>query len=324
MATKVGIGFIGVGGIAQWGHLKQLCTLPQADLVGYFDIDTKRSEDTAKQYGGYVFPSIDALLSEKKIKAVYICVPPFAHGEPEEKAIAAGKALFVEKPLATAFDVAERIGKKLAAKKLVNAVGYNWRYEAITTELKRRLKSSEIIGASGWWVGDRPGVWWWRRKGKCGGQHVEQTTHIFDIANYFIGSQPVSVYAVGRKLKHYPEPEHDVEDISTVTVAYKNGVIANIWSSDVMDGRAARVNIEFFAVNRKYELGLSTLKCFEKNYTEIANTNNPYRDEDEIFLKAVATGNPSQIRATYATSLITHRVTMAADRSLKSGKVERV
>ncbi len=320
---KIGIGFIGVGGIAQWQHLKLLSTLPQARLVGYYDKDEKRVADTIKQYGGVAFGSMDDLLADTDIKAVYVCLPPFAHGEAEEKVIAAGKAIFVEKPLATDLATAERTGKKIAAKKLINAVGYNWRYQANTAELKKRLKPADIVGVSGWWCGGRPGVWWWRQKKTCGGQHIEQTTHIFDIANYVIESQPVSVYAVARKLNHYKEPDHTVEDISSATVTYKNGVIANIWSSDVMGWRSSRVTCEFFGVERRYELS-GTLKCWEKNYTEIQNANDPYRHENELFLKAVATKNQSLMLATYATSLTTHRVTMAADRSMKSGRVEKV
>lgn len=321
--NQVGIGFIGVGGIAQWQHLKQLSALPQARLIGYYDVDEMRVADTVRQYGGVAFRSMDDLLSDRDIQAVYVCLPPFAHGEAEEKVIAAGKAIFVEKPLATNLTTAERIAKKIGAKKLINAVGYNWRYQTNTAELKRRLKPSDIIGASGWWCGGRPGVWWWRQKKTCGGQHIEQTTHIFDIANYVIDSPPVSVFAVGRKLKHYREPDHTVEDISSVTVTYKNGVIANIWSSDVMGGRSSRVSCEFFGVDRRYELG-GTLKCWEKDYIEIQNANDPYRCEDELFLRAVATKNQSLMLATYDTSLVTHRVTMAADRSMKSGKVVTV
>jgi predicted dehydrogenase len=42
-------------------------------------------------------------------------------------------------------------------------------------------------GIPGYWVGGMPGVWWWRRRDTSGGQAVEQTIHLFDLARYLFG-----------------------------------------------------------------------------------------------------------------------------------------
>src|SRR5687767_15597770 len=103
----VKLGFIGVGGISR-SHLKDIQAMPdEAEIVGMVDLNREQAEKMAAEYGGRVFDAADALARE--VDALYICVPPFAHGEPERAAIEARKPFLVEKPVALTMETAREI-----------------------------------------------------------------------------------------------------------------------------------------------------------------------------------------------------------------------
>ncbi|MGN6504874.1 MAG: Gfo/Idh/MocA family protein [Tepidisphaeraceae bacterium] len=327
MPEPVGVAIIGVGHIVIHEHLKHLHAMPNARLVGYLRNKSGRAAQAAEQFGGRLYDDADAIFRDPAVQAVYISVPPFAHGDLELKALAAGKAIFIEKPIATTLETAVAIAEKARATRAVTAVGYHWRYQATTQQVMRELAGMPVLGGCGWWCGDRPGVWWWRDKKTSGGQPTEQTTHLFDLANYILNARPISVYATGRPLNIYPEKEHTIDDMSVAQVRYDNGAAVSIWSSDVMRGRSSKVGLELYAVDRRYDIEFGKMKRWDRDsMTEIndADTDNAYRAVNEAFIHAVQTGDRSRILADYETSLLTHRVTMAVERSIASGAVESI
>ena len=68
------------------------------------------------------------LIALERLDAVFICIPPFAHGDVESAVIAAGLPFFVEKPLSLDIAAAERVARQLQQRSLVTGVGYHWRY----------------------------------------------------------------------------------------------------------------------------------------------------------------------------------------------------
>ena len=68
------------------------------------------------------------LIAMESLDAVYICIPPFAHGDVEAAVIAAGLPFFVEKPLSLDIAAAEAIAREVQQRGLITAVGYHWRY----------------------------------------------------------------------------------------------------------------------------------------------------------------------------------------------------
>src|SRR5438034_10131215 len=107
----VRIGFAGTGGIAG-AHLINLVRIPDAEVVALYDVDKERCELAMRRINGQqeqlvrpggteprklqakVYTDFHAMLTEAGLNAVYICVPPFAHGDLEFAAIDAGVALF--------------------------------------------------------------------------------------------------------------------------------------------------------------------------------------------------------------------------------------
>lgn len=319
----VRIGFIGTGGIAQM-HMRNFQRIPDAHVVGMFDVAPDRAQSAAAMFPGcQAYDSHQALL-KSGIDAVYVCVPPFAHERQELDAAAAGVHLFVEKPIATSVEKALEIEEAVARAGVIAAVGYNWRWLDITDRTVELLKGRPIALALGYWLGGMPGVSWWRRKDQSGGQIVEQTTHIFDLVRYLLG-EVESVYAAGYKGLMTDVPDYSTEDASSVTLKFASGTVAVINSTDVLPSGAGKVGIDLIGRDFRLVHDNRTLTVYGKGERQIYDAQmDPYLLEDQTFVAAVASGDGSALRSTYGDAVKTHLVTMAANRSLETGQVEKV
>lgn len=314
MAIKVG--FIGTGGIAS-NHFNHLTKL-NVEFAGLCDTDEERAKAAADRLGGRAFTDYRRMLDEVDLDVCYICVPPFAHGDPERAVIERGIHLFVEKPVALDMGVAREIDAMIKEKGIIAGVGYHWRYLGSVDAVKERLEGREIAMMLGYWVGGMPGVWWWRRMDKSGGQPVEQTTHIFDLARYF-GGDVVEVYAAhAQRFLHKEVENFDIDDVGTVTLKFANGLIANISSGCIGD---YKVGLDIISKDLYFQInGSSQLVTVDKgNRTSEAFEGDPYYREDEVFIEAVRSGDPSAIRSDYSDAVKTLEVTLAANESAKTG-----
>src|SRR5690606_4037093 len=124
---KTRVGIIGVGGIAQ-RHLGVLEQFIDVELAGFADPDFDRAVAAASRFGAKAYPDHTTLLRDASLDAIYICIPPFAHGEAERAVIARGLPFFVEKPLSLDIDLADALAVEIATAGLITAVGYHWRY----------------------------------------------------------------------------------------------------------------------------------------------------------------------------------------------------
>src|SRR5918997_6236345 len=122
----VRIGIVGAGGVGE-RHARVLTGLAGAAVVGVADHDGDRARSVAAASGAGAFPDARTLVESVRPDALYVCVPPFAHGEPERVALEHGLPLFVEKPLAADLATAERIGADIEAAGIISATGYHWR-----------------------------------------------------------------------------------------------------------------------------------------------------------------------------------------------------
>src|SRR5262245_41594461 len=95
---RVRLGFIGCGGIAQ-EHFKGLATLPEAQMVAFCDLRGEVAEAAAGQYGGRAYTDHETLLANAELDALFIILPPFAHGASERAALDRDLPFFVEKPV---------------------------------------------------------------------------------------------------------------------------------------------------------------------------------------------------------------------------------
>jgi len=311
------VAFVGCGGIMQ-EHYEHLSQIDGVKMVGHCDIEKKRAESGADRFGGAAFTEYEAMYDKVKPDAVYIAVPPYAHCGMEEAAAERGIHLFIEKPIAIDRKTAKRIAAAVRKAKVLTSVGYCFRYYD-TSELARRLLKGKAISlVIGHWVGGMPGVWWWRRMAKSGGQVMEQTTHMFDLMRYLCGDV-AEVYAAGSTGCMTKVKDYDVHDSSTVSMRLKNGASAAITSSCVCN-HGGRVSLEIISPEATLYLDGGRLTVREDGRTtEYAPQVNMFEEENKAFIDAVQSGKRGRIRSPYSDGLKSCLVTCAANESMESG-----
>ena len=177
---------------------------------------------------------------------VILTTPPAFRPLHFEYAISQGKHVFMEKPVAT--DVAGirtvlAAGKEAHRKKLNVVVGlqrhYQRSYQSIRNKIDRG-KIGEIISGQVYW--NSGGVWvrpretgqteleyqmrnWYYFNWLCGDHIVEQHIHNIDVANWFIGSTPVSAQGMGGREVRKGKDHGQIFDHHFVEFTYQNGQV---------------------------------------------------------------------------------------------------
>lgn len=112
MEKIIGIGILGCGNISDI-YLKNLTTVfHDVRVVGVCDVNAQAAEAKASAYGlPCRFADYDEMLSSEQVDVVLDLCPPLLHYEMNKKALLAGKHVYSEKPLATAYDQARELTK---------------------------------------------------------------------------------------------------------------------------------------------------------------------------------------------------------------------
>jgi len=125
-----GIGIIGCGGIVNYGHLPAY-RKHGLNVVGCFDINSEAAQKTAEQHGiPRVYDALDDLLRDPEIEIVDIAVQPWHQRRIAEQALAAGKHLLCQKPLADGIVDAIAILRAAQQSGLKVAVNQQMRWSA--------------------------------------------------------------------------------------------------------------------------------------------------------------------------------------------------
>jgi len=320
MALK--IGFIGSGGIAG-AHVSALKKIGDVKLVAFADVQEDRANRLASETGGAVYTDHLKMLEKEQLDAVYICVPPHAHGGPERACIERKIPFFVEKPIANSMETATDILGKVRRAGLLTAVGYMNRYRRSLQRGRELLKGAKVSSVEGHWLGGTPGAPWWYTKAQSGGQLVEQTTHIVDAVAYLLG-RATEVYAIGTKGTHANPPKgYDVEDATSVALKFANGAVGTINSCCTLQ-TGGGVGLDIYSPNvvlsyREWNMNLKAVKS-RLETEEVRGEDNIFEVEDRAFVQAILTNNPSLIKCNYGQAFPAHQITMAANESLKTGK----
>ncbi len=313
------IGIVGTGWFGMM-HAEKLAKLPGVKVTAFVATNQQKADLAARRFdGARGYESIHQMLDDRKLDAVYICVPPFAHGEIEKALIERGIPFLVEKPIGVDEQLPSEILQGIQEKKLITSVGYHFRYMDGTDRAKELLRDRTALMALGYWMGSMPGVSWWRKMEGSGGQFVEQTTHIVDLLRYTVGEVSEVYAAYGDRFMSSVEDGVTVPDVGTVTLKLVGGAVATISNTCAIPA-GDRAGLHIYTNKGVLELthgGLIDTEAGRK--TEYANASDPYERENEAFLHALKTGDTSQIRSTYADAVLTHNVTIAANDSARTG-----
>lgn len=314
---KTRLAFVGAGGIAH-RHFGVLEQFDDVEIVAVCDADEGRALEAAQRFGARPFDDADAMLDAVEADAVFICVPPFAHGAPERAALARGLPFFVEKPVALDLETAKAIAEEVARTGLVTAVGYHWRYLDTLDEVREHLARSPARLLSGYWLDSTPPPQWWWHQDQSGGQMLEQTTHLIDLARHLVG--PVTrAYGLAGHDARAEFPGLDVPTVSTATLQFASGAVANFASTCLL-GWNHRVGLHLFGDRLAIELTDHDVMIDVGHGRPVRpNGSDPVWREDRDFIDAVR-GGENRIRCPYPDALETLRLCLAIGESARTGR----
>lgn len=313
------IGIVGTGWFGMM-HAEKLARLDGVKVTAFTATSQQKADAAAQRFeGAKGYDSVHTMLDDSKLNAVYVCVPPFAHGEIEAALVERGIPFLVEKPIALDNEQPAAILKGITEKKLITSVGYHFRYMDGTARAREILRERTALMSLGYWMGSMPGVSWWRKMEGSAGQFVEQTTHIVDLLRYTVGEVSEVYAAYGNRYMHTIEDGVTVPDVGTVTLKLEGGTVATISNTCAIPA-GDKAGLHIYTNKGVLELGHGGLVDIEAGRkTEYANQSDPYELENAAFLHALRTGDTSRILSSYEDSYRTHQITVAANESARTG-----
>jgi predicted dehydrogenase len=202
----VGAGFMGGAHAANYAEL--------ADRVRVKWVCSRSEERAGKvagSLGADVTLDLEDVLMDSEVDAVDVCVPTALHRDVTERALAAGKHVFLEKPIALALEDADAIVDAAERSGRILMVGLVLRFWPEYVELARRLQAGELgrpLAVSAHRLSP-PADWneWMADKSQSGGVAVDLLVHDFDQMNRLLGKAE-SVFA------REPTPGHIVASVA--------------------------------------------------------------------------------------------------------------
>lgn len=315
--NHVKIGFVGAGGIAH-RHAGVLANMEDVRICAVADADPGRAGELAAQHGAQVFGDAEAMIAAGGLDAVFVCVPPFAHGPIEQAILAAGLPFLVEKPVSLDLDEATRIADAVDARGLVTAVGYHWRWLDSLDAVETALAGRRPRLVSGYWLDSTPPVEWWWQQALSGGQMVEQATHLVDLARYLCGDV-TQAFGLAEHTARPAFPKLDVATASTASLRFADGAIGNFAATCLL-GWNHRVGLHLFGDGFAVEITDHDVMIDTGAGRPVTpNHSDPVWRQDRAFVEAVM-GRENTIRCTYRDALETLRVVDAIARSARDGQ----
>ena len=265
-AAVVGTGFIGVV------HVEALRRLG-VQVYGVVGSSHVRAAERAAALGlPPAYESFEAMLADPRVDVVHITSPNHLHYPQAAAALAAGKHVVCEKPLAMTSVESGELVRLAQASGLVHAVNFNIRFYPINRHLEQLVREGglgEVRLVSGHYLQDwllLDTDWNWRLEPEIGGSLravADIGSHWMDLTSHVAGQRIVSVMAdlktfipVRRRPTGPVETfatEHSgattarkitTEDCATILLRYENGAIGNLTISQISAGRKNTLEFE--------------------------------------------------------------------------------
>jgi predicted dehydrogenase len=233
----IGIGIIG-GGRISGAHAAAAQALPETRLAGIAEVDAERRAAVAERYGCPTFAGAAELLADPGVDAAVIALPHWLHCEAALAALAMGKHVLLEKPMAMTVEECDRIIAAGQAAGRVVMVGHHHHYVPVNLEAQRLMRAGEIgnlVLASDTWYKpfySDPRPPWFLDAAKGGGMWPMNGAHMIDRLTFFLGSDVLAVKAcVGNPIYGHP-----ATDMGIAFLQFAGGVCATIMHAGYRDG----------------------------------------------------------------------------------------
>ncbi|MGR8980715.1 MAG: Gfo/Idh/MocA family protein [Gammaproteobacteria bacterium] len=261
---NLGIGFVGCGRAAMDLHLPAIAKIPGLRAVAASDSNSDtlaaalRQGAIPKGYSDY-----RDLTQDQAVDLILVSVPPFLHAEVTGAALAAGKHVYLEKPLAITWEDATAIYSAGRQANTLTAMGFNLRSHRLVRNA-RTLISEGAVGSvelvcMTWTCGFNLGREWptWRfDRDLGGGGFHEIAVHQLDLLRYMLDDE---IEWISSESHSAEIPDRNV----TITAGLRSGTLASLTVSQrTVDGNS----VEIYG-----QRGAISFSCYRADSLKIQN-----------------------------------------------------
>lgn len=230
-------GIIGCGDVTEVKSGPAFNKVPHSKLVAVMRRDAAKAEDYAKRHGvAKWYSNASDLINDPEVNAIYIATPPLQHEEYTIAALAAGKPVYVEKPMALNGQAAQNMANAAHQYGIKLVVAHYRRAQPLFLKIKSLLaantigdvrfvdlkmlqpKASDIIANTeeNWRI--NPAI-------SGGGLFHDLAPHQLDLMLYYFGEVKQFNGLANKK-----DPTEPVEDLVTGHILFENGIVFNgLW-----------------------------------------------------------------------------------------------
>ncbi len=289
----------------------------------YSRSEEKRAKFAAK-YGCRAARTYEEILDDAAIEAIVNTTPNAAHLETTRAAAAAGKHVFLDKPIANTVADARALTQACREAGVVLALGYQRRRESQFRWVRRRIDAGDfgrLVNAEANISRDRLGKidlssWRYTAEGMPGGVLLQIGIHYTDVLEYLVGP----IRAVSAQSARLVLPG-DNPDVASVVLEHDNGALSTLNASYASAAENYVMNVYGKEASAYYDLqqGLRHLKRGETRAAPVeCAKNDPIVEELEEFAAAARGEGEPEMDGERATASLA--VILAGIRSARDGR----
>jgi predicted dehydrogenase len=353
MSSKLKIGIIGCGGIAQSVHIPGYQSMPElCEVVAACDANPTVAEEAAQKFGiGKTYTDHRELLADPEIAAVSVATPNKFHKQPTIDALNAGKHVLCEKPLAMNAAEAREMCAAAAKSGKILQVALQQRFAGASQFVKKfidaghmgdiyfaRAQALRRRGVPGW------GVFIDKEK-QGGGPLIDIGVHILDLTLFLMG-YPKPVSASGKTwntlgtnpelfnfMGNYDRSKFTVEDFAVGLIKFDNGAVVSLESSFMANldgdpfqtqlfGTKAGAIVKGWGDNPVAIFSEQDGQLFNQTPANIQHVRSAHEEEVKAFIDAILHDKPSPVPG--LNGLILNAIFDAIYKSSETGHEEMV
>jgi len=224
--NRIRVGVIGVGHLGKF-HADNYTKIPEAELIGIYDIDEEKSKALADRFGCIKFKTLDSLLD--RVEAVTISVPTDQHFDIAKRVIDREIHCMIEKPITESLKQADYLIDQAQKRKVVLHVGHIERFNPALRALKN-IELNPLFIESHRLSPFNP-------RGTEVSVILDLMIHDIDIVLDTVKSRPDKIDASGVAVISKSV------DIANARIHFENGCVANLTASRISQKKMRKMRL---------------------------------------------------------------------------------
>ena len=227
----LGWALIGCGGAGR-AHARDAAATSGATVRAFCDVRAESAEQLQQQYGGYATTDVARVLADSAVDVVSIATTHNTHTELALAAFAAGKHIYLEKPMAMSTADCLRIAAAQRDAGTQLMLNFSFRFSGAVRAAKARILHPRVSHAQCLMPSADLTRWRWHPE-VGGGPLWDVGVHAVDLLCWLHGQPPVEVYATGGQVTHPGQLDSpDLIDTTAATLRFADGAVATLLMSD--------------------------------------------------------------------------------------------